>query len=210
MLFVGIRYSDKSLVFLWEPIVHLLANLYFYSYEYQWLEKKYEKKEFDDLKKFNFCFRYIDDLLCINNDQLMDNAIHEIYPKELALTSDDAILNTHYLDLDLQIINNKLNSKLFDKRDAFGFKIVNFPYLCGNIPTKQSYGVFVSQIIRYARCCQKLSDFVERTKILIGRLTKQGFKIFNLVRVFKKFTITYYELLFKYNIPSSSLCDLCY
>jgi hypothetical protein len=105
-----------------------LANLYLYSYEYQWLSKKYEKKEFEDLKKFNFCFRYIDDLLCINNDQRMDDVMNEIYPKELALTSDNAVLNAHYLDLDLEIVHDKITSKLFDKRDAFGFKIVNFPY----------------------------------------------------------------------------------
>ena len=69
-----------------------LANLYLYSYEYQWLLKKYENKEFEKLKKFNYCFRYIDDLLCINNDQLMDSMMKEIYPKELALTSDNACL----------------------------------------------------------------------------------------------------------------------
>ena len=69
----------------------------------------------------------------------MDNVTSEIYPEELSLTSDDAVLQTHYLDLDLEIRNNKIHSKLFDKRDAFGFSIVNFPYLSGNIPKKQSY-----------------------------------------------------------------------
>ena len=63
-----------------------LANLYLYSYEYQWLVKKYENKEFDILRKFNYCFRYIDDLLCITNDQFMDSIMKEIYPKELSLS----------------------------------------------------------------------------------------------------------------------------
>ena len=99
-----------------------------------------EEKDFDVLNKFNYCFRYIDDLLCINNDQLMDKTMSDIYLKELSLTSDDAILHTHYLDLDLDIRNGKIHSKLFDKRDAFEFPIVNFPDLSG-IPVKQSYGV---------------------------------------------------------------------
>jgi hypothetical protein len=60
-----------------------LANLYLYSYEYQWLLDKYEKKEFEVLRKFNYCFRYIDDLLCINNDQSMDSLMNEIYQKNL-------------------------------------------------------------------------------------------------------------------------------
>ena len=151
-----------------------LANLYVYSYEYQWLVKKYENKEFDILRKFNYCFRYIDDLLCINNDQFMDSVMKEIYPKELSLTSDNAVLKAHYLDLDLDIVHDKIEYKLFDRSDAFGFSIVNFPDLSGNIPNKQSYGVFVSQLIRYARCCQHLKDL--RTKLLIEKLTKQGFK----------------------------------
>ena len=139
-----------------------LANLYLYSYEYQWLVKKYENKEFDILRKFNYCFRYIDDLLCINNDQFMDSVMEEIYPKELSLTSDDAVLKAHYLDLDLDIVHDKIEYNIFDKRDAFGFSIVNCPDLSGNIPNTQSYGVFVSQLIRYARCCQHLKDFIDR------------------------------------------------
>ena len=38
-------------------------------------------------------------------------------------------------------------------RDDFSFPIVNFPFLCGNIPASPAYGVFVSQLIRYARAC---------------------------------------------------------
>ena len=51
----------------------------------------------------------------------------DIYPEELALESDNAKLHTHYLDLDLEIFQDKISYKLFDKRDAFGFRIVNFP-----------------------------------------------------------------------------------
>ena len=80
-----------------------LANLFLFAYEYKWLKERFDKKEFDVLKKFQLCFRYIDDLLCINNDQLMDDVMTNIYPKELSLTSDDAVLQSHYLDLDLEI-----------------------------------------------------------------------------------------------------------
>ena len=116
---------------------------------------------------------------------------------------------THYLDLDLEIFQDKISYKLFDKRDAFGFRIVNFPNLSGNIPTKQSYGVFVSQLIRYARCCQHLKDFSQRAKILIDRLTTQGFELKQLKKVCEKFAIDYYELLFKYDVSLSEVCDLC-
>ena len=112
-------------------------------------------------------------------------------PKELELTSDDAVTSTHYLDLDLEIVDEKINYNLYDKRDAFGFKIVNFPNLSGNIPAKQSYGVFASQLIRYARCCQHFRHLAERSKLLIDKLTNQGFQLALLNTVFEKFFFTY-------------------
>jgi hypothetical protein len=39
----------------------------------------------------------------------------------------------------------------YDKRDDFDFAIVNFPYLCSNIPLSPAYSVYISQLIRYAR-----------------------------------------------------------
>ena len=69
--------------------------------------------------------RIIDDLLCINNDQVCGFG----YGRNLSLTSDDAVLKAHCLDLDLDIVHDKIECKLFDKRDAFGFSVVNFPDL---------------------------------------------------------------------------------
>jgi len=82
-----------------------------------------------------------------------------------------AIVN--YLDLNLKIVNKKLYYKLYDKRDNFTFPIVNFPNLSGNIPTVHSYSVFMSQLVRYARNCQKLEDF----KHNVGKLLGQHFRL---------------------------------
>jgi len=187
-----------------------LANLFLYSYECEWLCKKFEEKQVDILQRFNYCFRYIDDLLCINNDQMMETFMTEIYPKELGLTSDNSVLQSNYLDLDLEIRNGKIHTSLFDKRDAFKFKIVNFPDLSGNIPEKQSYGVFISQLIRYARCCEDFKDFKERTHTLIDRLKSQNFKMSQWKRTFENIAETHYELLFKYKIKVCTACLLIF
>ena len=39
----------------------------------------------------------------------------------------------------------------YDKRDDFNFPIVNFPFICSNIPAEPAYGVDISQLIRYFR-----------------------------------------------------------
>ena len=63
----------------------------------------------------------------------MDNAMKDIYPPELSLTSDDATEQANYLDLSIAInkLSGKIHTILFDKRDAFGFTIVNPPGLSG-------------------------------------------------------------------------------
>ena len=41
--------------------------------------------------------------------------------------------------------------KVFNKRDDFDFEIVNLPFLDGDVPRSTSYGVYISQLIRFAR-----------------------------------------------------------
>jgi hypothetical protein len=43
------------------------------------------------------------------------------------------------------------NKSNYDKRDDFNFKIINFPNMCSNITASPAYGVYISQMIRYAR-----------------------------------------------------------
>jgi len=66
-----------------------LANLFLYSYEFDFMNKLLKEKKWPILRKFNKCFRYIDDLLTINNDNFMEKWKHKIYPTELLLTSED-------------------------------------------------------------------------------------------------------------------------
>jgi hypothetical protein len=47
-----------------------------------------------------------------------------------------------YLDILLNIDSNgRLTTSLYDKRNDFDFEIVNFPFLCSNIPLSPAYGV---------------------------------------------------------------------
>jgi len=123
-------------------------------------------------------------------------------PGELKLTSDDTNdQSVNYLDLHLEIKDNSVQHRIFDKRDNFKFPIVNFPDLSGNIPNSHSYAVFTSQLVRFARGCQHYTDFKSRTEALIQRLVKQKFKMIKLIKTFQKFSIKHYPLLKKYRVP---------
>jgi hypothetical protein len=49
-----------------------------------------------------------------------------------------------HLEIDSE---GRLRTKLYDKRDEFNFPIVNFPFICSNIPAPPAYGVYISQLI---------------------------------------------------------------
>ena len=69
-----------------------------------------------------------------------------------------------FLDLHLSVANGFVSSKIYDKRDDFDFDIVNFPFLDGDVPRRASYGVYISQLIRFARVCNHVTDFNARNK----------------------------------------------
>jgi len=41
----------------------------------------------------------------------------------------------------------------YDKKDDSNVPIVNFPFICSNIPAVPAYGVYISQLMRYSRAC---------------------------------------------------------
>jgi hypothetical protein len=66
-----------------------------------------------------------------------------------------------YIDILLKLDTNcKLTTQLYDKRDDINFSIVNFPYVCSNIPSSPAYGVNMSQLIRYTRACSTYNQFL--------------------------------------------------
>ena len=72
-----------------------------------------------------------------------------------------------FLDLHLSISDGFVKTKIYDKRDYFDFDIVNFPFLDGDVPRPASYhGVYISQLIRFARVSSHVDDFNTRNKVL--------------------------------------------
>ena len=72
-----------------------------------------------------------------------------------------------------QIKDARMEVKTYDKRDTFKFEIIDYPDLSGNIPTKPAYGVFTSQVFRYARICSKKNDLLKRVKSLTKKTTTE-------------------------------------
>ena len=156
----------------------LLADLFLYSYENEFLDKLIKEGKRKLARRFNLSYRYIDDLISFNNKRFKE-FISDIYPKELTISeTTESTSVASYLDLLFtRDRSNNIPTKLYDKRDAFGFHIVNFPFMSSNIPSAPAYGVYASQLVRYAHCCSNYSDFLIRHRALVKRLLSQGYKV---------------------------------
>ena len=154
----------------------LLADLFVYSYESEFLQKLVKDKKIHEARAFNFTYRYIDDVLSINNSRFAE-FLPLIYPPELEVKeTTDTASSASFLELYLEFDDSgQLSTKIYDKRDDFNFKIINFPNMCSNIPASPAYGVYISQLIRYARASSNYSDFLKRHLHLRNRLLDQGY-----------------------------------
>jgi hypothetical protein len=81
----------------------LLADLFLYSYEADFIQGLLKKNDKKLVRSFNFTFRYIDDVLSLNNYRFGD-FVDRIYPIELEIKdTTDTDRSASYLDLHLEI-----------------------------------------------------------------------------------------------------------
>ena len=183
----------------------LVADLFLFCYERDFMMSLSDDKQADVIDAFNTTSRYLDDILNINN-VYFDNMVSQIYPSELQLNKANASdTEAAFLDLHLSISNDIVSTKIYDKRDDFDFEIVNFPFLDGDVPRSTSYGVYISQLIRFARASSYVVDFNTRNKLLTQKLLKQGYRYHKLRKTFSKFYRRYYDLISKFQVGLKSL-----
>ena len=178
----------------------LVADLFLFCYERDFMMSLSDDKQADVIDAFNTTSRYLDDILNINN-VYFDNMVSQIYPSELQLNkANTSDTKAAFLDLHLSISNDIVSTKIYDKRDDFDFEIVNFPFLDGDVLRSTSYGVYISQLIRFARASSIVADFNTRNKLLTQKLLKQGYRYHKLHKTFSKFYRRYYDLISKFQV----------
>ena len=91
----------------------------------------------------------------------------------------------------MPIINGIVSSKIYDKRDDFNFEIVND----GDVPRSPSYGLYISQLIRFVRVYSNVDGFNNRNIFSTSKLLKQGYRYHKLRKAFSKFYYSHSELI---------------
>ena len=183
----------------------LIADLFLFCHERGFTVSLSSDTQADVIEAFNSTSRYLDDLLNINNPYFK-GMVSQIYPAELQITkANTSYTKASFLHLHLSILDGLVSSKIYDKRDDFDFDIVNFSFLDGDVPRTTSYGVYISQLIRFARVSSHLADVNARNKTLTAKLLQQGYGYHKLRKSLTKFYLRHFELVSKYDTGLRSL-----
>ena len=153
---------------------HLVADLFLFCCERNFMVSLSEDNQSGVIEAFNSISRYLDVLLNIDNN-FFDSMVNRVYPSELQLnTANVSDAEASVWDLHLSLSDGFVKTKIYDKRDDFD--IVNFPFLDGDVPRSASYGVYISQLIRFARVSCHVNDLNTRNKVLTAKLLRQGYR----------------------------------
>ena len=183
-----------------------LTDLLLDSHEADFIQRLLTENGKKRSRSFNFPFRYIDDVLSINNYKVGE-FVDRIHPIELEVM--DTIYterSASYLDLNLEIDSEgQLRTTLNDKTDDFNFVIVYFTFIWSNISAAPAYGVYIAQLIRYSRTCGSYKNVLDRGLLLTRTLPNQGFLLVKLKSSRPKFYYRHHHLVDNYGISVSQM-----
>ena len=126
-------------------------------------------------RKFGQVFRYIDDLLALNDGNSFETYYQDIYPTELQLNKEnEGYSSTDFLDMHIEIKDKVFTTRLYDKRDHFGFDITRLPYRDSNIPAKMFYSSIAAECLRICQATTLDRYATSSIKAVVTRMVNQG------------------------------------
>jgi len=184
----------------------LLADLSLYSYETDFIEGLLKKNEKKLARSFNFTFRYIDDVLSLNNSRFGD-FVDCIYPIELKIKdTTDTNTSASYLNLHIEIDSEgRLRTRLYDKRDVFNFPLWTFHSYVAIFQQHLHLEHISLLVIRYSRACGSYQDSLDRGLLLTRKPFNQGFFLVKLKSSHRKFYGHHHDLVDRYGISVSHM-----
>jgi RecG-like helicase len=174
------------------------ANLFIFHFECAWI-KRTLTGDYGRVKQLNYTFRYIDDLIAINDNDEFEKSYEEIYPSALTLKKEN-INNSSatFLDMNISIINNKFDHKLYDKRDTYNFSIVRFPYKHSNIPSKMFFSSIGAETLRICRATSDYNNFLKSSSPFKHRMKNQGANATSINLILSRFMTRHWSEFKKY------------
>ena len=137
--------------------------------------------------------------------------VNQIYPPKLKLNKANTLDTlAHLFGFSSLYFKRLVSFKIHDELDDLDFDTVNFSFFDGDVPSRRSYGVYISRIIRFARVCSHVDDFNNCNKCSTTKHLKQGNRYHKLRKPFSKFYHRHNELVSKFNVWLKSLLHQAY
>ena len=153
--------------------VPFFANLFLFFYESRW-SKSSKNTNYGIARKFGNIFRFIHDLIEINDGNEFENYCNKIYAPELILKKENTShKEITFLDLHLCINEGQIQTSLYDKRDSYNCNVVRFSYKNSTIPSKMIFASINAEILRICRATSSVVQFIKTSKIFLHRMLRQ-------------------------------------
>jgi hypothetical protein len=198
-----VRFAGK----LWHQVVGIpmgtncagfLANLYCFTYEYDFLRRVVNERNWALAREVLRSKRYIDDLIILDC-QLLPAKLYlpeGIYPKDI-LTLVLAAEGETVPYMDLLIRQNRrrgLITAIYDKRLDSKYdtiKVIRYPDRESVLANKAKCGIVTSQMYRFLRRCTRAADFVYNVSLVIHRLILKSYHTGSLWAQIRRFLIKF-------------------
>ena len=134
------------------------ANLCLAHKEAEWVKAQFKLGTIS-VQRINHSFRFINDLLSVKDDSAFEKHYKAIYPTELKQKKENNDNScSSFLDICVYIKNQEFHTKLFDKRDHFGFDIEEMSFYYSNVSSKMFYRSIGAAFLRIYRATSKTED----------------------------------------------------
>ena len=164
----------------------LVADLFLFCYERDFMVYLSDDNQADIIDAFNTTSRYLDDILNINY-VYFDNMVSQIYPLELQLYKAYTFdTEAAFLDLHRPFLMILFIPKFMINVTNLILKLSISLFLDGDVPHSTSYGVYISQLILFARASSHVPDLNTHNKLLTQKFLKQGYRYHKLRKTLSK------------------------
>ena len=185
--------------------VPFFANHFLFFYKSRW-SKYIKNSNYDVARKFGNFFRFIDNLIAINDGNVFENHNNEIYPSERNLKKENTShRETTFLNLHLRINEGQIQTSLCRKRNSYNFNVMRFPYKSRHIPSKMFFTTISAEVLLICRATSSVVQYIKTSKGSLHLMLRQGEDPLGVKKVFVKM-INRHALEFeKYNTNNRDL-----
>jgi len=180
-----------------------LANYFLFTYELEFASKLIDQDRLEELRHFSHTFRYIDDVLPLNNPHF-STLFSDIYPQEtLTLNKESDANSVTFLDIRITLRasrNRAYHTTVFDKRTLPKYKLLpmtRYPHATSFVPPRFGLNIVTSQCFRFLRRCMSRNSFIFNLAKVVLELSYKQFSLRKLLSYAHRFFKRSLPLLYK-------------